>query len=35
MNNFLNVLLQPSHLAVFAMVAFVFFLTVGKMSKRS
>ena len=35
MNNLLNALLQPSHLVIFAVAAFVFFLTVGKMSERS
>jgi hypothetical protein len=34
MNSLLNVLLQPWHLVIFAVVAFFFFLTLGKMSKR-
>jgi hypothetical protein len=32
--NILNILLQPWSLVLFSIVAFLFFLTIGKMSKR-
>jgi hypothetical protein len=35
MSNLLDILLQPLHLVIFAVMAFLFFLTIGKMSKRS
>jgi len=31
----MSILLQPLHLVIFAVMAFLFFLTIGKMSKRS
>ena len=35
MNYILNILLQPSHLVVFAVIGFLFFFAIGKMSRRS
>jgi hypothetical protein len=32
--NILNILLQPWSLIILSVVAFLFFLTIGKMSKR-
>jgi hypothetical protein len=35
MNNLLDILIQPWHLVIFAVMAFLFFLTIGRISKRS
>jgi hypothetical protein len=34
MNNMLNMLLTPSHLIVFAIVGFLFFLGISRLPKR-
>jgi hypothetical protein len=34
MNNLLNNVVQPWFLIIFAVAGFLFFLTIGKMSKR-